>query len=89
MANKNYFDHIGLDGRSPFQRYDDNNGTHKANYENIAGGYYSAVDNFDGWLNSSGHRKAMLNTSSKYVGIGMGYKVGSQYKFYMTQLFSY
>lgn len=53
--------------------------------ENIAAGFQSPQAVIDGWMNSPGHRVALLNTYSTYLGVGV-YKSGSTY--YCVQVFT-
>ena len=53
--------------------------------ENIAAGFTSPQDVVDGWMGSSGHRVALLNTYSTHLGVGVC-KSGSTY--YCVQLFT-
>ncbi len=48
--------------------------------ENIAAKYVDGVAAFEGWLNSRGHREALLNEDFTYLGVGV-------YKKYYTQNF--
>ena len=53
--------------------------------ENIAAGYTSPKENVEGWMNSDGHRYALLNYNHTHMGVGV-YKKGNT--FYCVQLFS-
>lgn len=72
----------GTDSTSILSEYgipDDNGG------ENIAAGFTSPQSTIDGWMNSPGHRVALLNTYSTHLGVGV-YKSGSSY--YCVQVFT-
>jgi len=72
----------GTDSTSILSEYgipDDNGG------ENIAAGFTSPQSTIDGWMNSPGHRVALLNTYSTHLGVGV-YKSGSTY--YCVQVFT-
>lgn len=72
----------GTDSTSILSEYgipDDNGG------ENIAVGYNSPQSVIEGWMNSPGHRVALLNTYSTHLGVGV-YKSGSTY--YCVQVFT-
>lgn len=56
-----------------------------ASGENLAAGYTSAAAAVQGWMNSSGHRANILNTS--YRGIGLGYVNGGPYGHYWVTIF--
>jgi len=88
MADKNYFSHISPDGRSALDRYlEINNVPWELYGENISAGRAYGIDIFDGWINSEGHRKNILNDEFKYLGVGGGFNPDSKHLFYMTQLF--
>ena len=53
--------------------------------ENIAAGYNSPQSVIEGWMNSPGHRVALLNTYSTHLVVGV-YKSGSSY--YCVQVFT-
>ena len=88
MAENGYFAHDSLDGR-----------THKDRIlatgiqdtiawgENIVAGRGLAVDTFDLWINSAGHRINMLRKNFTHVGIASVYKDGSVYTYYSGQNF--
>jgi uncharacterized protein YkwD len=80
MAANNYFSHTSLDGSNFVTRMQ------RAGYpkssaaaENIAYGYGSAQAVVNGWMNSEGHRKNMLNCSHKAVGNGLAYRGNTPY----------
>jgi uncharacterized protein YkwD len=74
MVVHHYFDHNSQDGRSPFDRMKAAGFTGGAMAENIAVGYQSAAAVVEGWMNSEGHRKNILNCD--YTMIGIGYDPG-------------
>jgi hypothetical protein len=88
MAQNNYFDHNDLPiGRTWSQRISDsgyNHGTYIG--ENIAAGYGSAVNVFEGWRTSPGHNSNMLSTSFTAIGIGR-YQGGGTFGTYWTTVF--
>ena len=89
MADKNYFEHNSLDGNAFDTRYYEAGGKDFAKAENISAGYYSAIDSFNGWINSkTGHRKPIENEDIHGIGVGFGVSRNSEYGVYMTQVFS-
>jgi uncharacterized protein YkwD len=56
-----------------------------ANAENIGAGYATPADVMAGWMNSSGHRNNILNTSSREIGVG--YYEGGNWGRYWVQNF--
>jgi uncharacterized protein YkwD len=83
MARNNFMSHTGSDGSSPFDRIKRHGYNYRQAAENIAAGYSSAQDVMRGWMNSSGHRRNILNPN--YRDIGIGYARGNQP--YWTQTF--
>ncbi len=86
MADQNYFDHSSLDGRSPWDRMEAQGIRWRSAAENISAGRSSGIDAYNGWVNSSGHRRNMLG-GTKYLGVGAGCSGSSDYAVYMTQDF--
>lgn len=80
MAEHNYFSHISPEGKGLQERLKD----HKVYYfsagENIAAQYPDAPAAVEGWLNSEGHREALLNKDYTHLGVGV-------YRDYYTQNF--
>ena len=86
MAHENYHEHAthnrilnGLQrGLNTFQRissfYDG-----FANTENIGAGYTSPQSVFEGWVNSPGHKKNLLNRSATHMGVGYYHNASSKY----------
>jgi uncharacterized protein YkwD len=85
MAINNYFDHISLDGQTPFQRIAAAGYTFSVAAENIAGGQRTPRDVVAGWMNSAGHRANILNCSLSQIGVG--FATGGSYGTYWTQDF--
>ncbi len=77
MVKAGFFDHTGSDGSNFVTRevragYPRNG----ASAENIAYGYRTPEQVVTGWMNSSGHRKNILNCASTAVGVGLAYTSG-------------
>lgn len=85
MIKRNFFDHTNPDGQSPFDRMRAAGISYRAAAENIASGQTSAQSVMNAWMNSSGHRKNILN--STYTEIGIGAVKSSAGKIYWTQEF--
>lgn len=88
MATQNYFSHSSKDGRSPFDRiaqagYPGNTGQ----AENIAAGHTTPKAVVQGWMNSAGHKKNMLNCSYRSIGVGYAHSASSQWRHYWVQNF--
>lgn len=86
MVQQNFFSHTGSNG-SNFVAREVAAGYPKkgAAAENIAWGYRTPKDVVTGWMNSSGHRRNILNCSSTAVGVGIAVKSGGAV--YWTQNF--
>lgn len=85
MADKNYFSHTSPTYGSPFDMMKQFGISYRTAGENIAKGYLSPASVMNGWMNSSGHRANILNSSFGTIGVG-AYKVGST--IYWTQMFT-
>ena len=85
MINRHFFDHNNPDGQSPFDRMRAAGISYRAAAENIAYGQRSAQAVMDAWMNSSGHRKNILNGT--YTEIGIGAVKNSGGTIYWTQEF--
>lgn len=85
MAQNNYFSHTNLSGQSPFDRMKAAGISYRSAAENIAAGQKTPQEVVNAWMNSSGHRANILNSSVTQMGVGI-YSGGS-YGVYWTQLF--
>ena len=82
MKDKNYFSHTSPTYGSPFQMMKSFGISYKTAGENIAKGYSTPEAVVNGWMNSSGHRANILNSS--FTHIGVGYVSGGNF---WTQMF--
>ncbi|ASK63607.1 hypothetical protein CFK37_16295 [Virgibacillus phasianinus] len=80
MAVNNYFSHYSLNGKGLKERLASKEVYYLAAGENIAAQYPDAPAAMQGWLNSKGHRKALLENDYTHLGVGV-------YHFYYTQNF--
>ena len=80
MADNNFLSHTGSDGSSMSQRIQDAGYDYHACAENIAVGQTSIEQVMNAWMNSSGHRTNILNSSYEHLGAA---RVGN----YWTQNF--
>lgn len=80
MNSNNFFSHTGSDGNDIVYRVNYVNYTWKIVGENIASGHTDEDDVIQGWLNSPGHCKNIMDSRFKEMGIS---KVGR----YWTQVF--
>lgn len=82
MRDNNYFSHTSPVYGSPFDMIKDFGITYRSAGENIARGQKTPQAVVNAWMNSSGHRKNILNAS--YTKIGVGYVADGNY---WTQMF--
>ncbi|MEC5422810.1 CAP domain-containing protein [Virgibacillus sp. C22-A2] len=80
MADNNYFSHYSPDGSGLKERLEAGNVSHAGAGENIAAQYPDAAAAVEGWLNSEGHREALLSDDFTHLGVGV-------YRLYYTQNF--
>ncbi len=77
MHDRRYFDHNSPTYGTPFQMMKSFGLTYRSAGENIAMGYRTPQSVVTGWMNSSGHRANILNSS--YTKIGVGYVADGNY----------
>jgi uncharacterized protein YkwD len=80
MAENNYFSHYSQDGSGLKERLAVEEVYYTSAGENIAAQYPDAPSAMLGWLNSEGHREALLNDAYTHLGVGV-------YRLYYTQNF--
>ncbi|AJQ93321.1 CAP domain-containing protein [Gynuella sunshinyii] len=88
MIDKNYFSHTGSDGSGPGDRAKDAGYDYSWVGENIAAGYNGITSVMDGWLNSPGHCRNIMN--SNYTEMGASRLDGTSqttYSPYWTAMF--
>ncbi|TAA41834.1 carbohydrate binding domain-containing protein [Corallincola spongiicola] len=89
MANNNFFSHTGLDGS------DSNDRARRHGYsktwagENIGAGYGSVADVMNGWLNSEGHCRHIMNANHVDFGGARADNANSDYRSYWTLVLGY
>ncbi len=82
MVDNRYFSHTSPTYGSPFQMIRNFGISYRTAGENIAYGYSTPQAVVNAWMNSSGHRANILNSS--YTQIGVGYVAQGSY---WTQMF--
>jgi uncharacterized protein YkwD len=87
MGDNNFFDHVNLQGLDPFDRMKNAGFTGTTMGENIAAGQSTPAAVVQGWMQSTGHCKNIMNGKYKYLGVGYYYAPGSKYKHYWVQNF--
>lgn len=73
MAQHNFFSHTNLKGQSPFDRMEMQGIHFRSASENIAYGQFSAIFVHEGWMNSLGHRKNIVNPVYTLLGTGVAF----------------
>lgn len=91
MATGDFFSHNDPNGSTMVSRVQQVGYQYTHLGENIAAGQSTAVDVFNGWMNSPGHRANILNSNFTHMGLGY-YNLnpdGGQirYQHYWTQVF--
>ena len=84
MVDNNYFSHNSPTYGTPFQMLNSFKISYKTAGENIAGNSSNSAA-VTAWMNSSGHKANILNSSFNYTGIGV--VKGSKYGKIYVQLF--
>lgn len=85
MIEKGYFDHTSPTYGSPFDMMKKFNISYNTAGENIAMGQKTPSEVMNSWMNSSGHRANILN--STYTELGVGIQKNSNGTIYWTQMF--
>lgn len=70
MSENDYFSHTSPTYGSPFDMLKEFGVDYSTAAENIAAGQQSPKSVVDGWLNSSGHRKNIMNKNITHIGVG-------------------
>lgn len=80
MVENNYFSHYGLEGKGLKERLETKEIVYQFAGENIAADYPDGLAAVEGWLNSKGHREALLDEKYTHLGVGV-------HRLYYTQNF--
>ncbi len=70
MCDQGYFSHTSQDGRSFTDRLDDAGATYRTAGENIAWGQRGPAEVHTAWMNSTGHRRNIMNSAFGRIGVG-------------------
>jgi uncharacterized protein YkwD len=89
MADHDFFEHTGTDGRSPSQRMRDAGYQYTRTAENLAAGIDTPAKVVALWMQSPEHRASMLNCQLRETGVGYVEDAHDplKYGFYWTQDF--
>ncbi|HJL15784.1 MAG TPA: CAP domain-containing protein [Sandaracinaceae bacterium LLY-WYZ-13_1] len=89
MGEQNYFMHDSLDGRTFSDRMTEAGFSGAPPWgENIAAGQATAAEVVQGWMESPGHCRNIMNPDFHVIGIGYANVGGSDYGHYWTQDFA-
>lgn len=78
MADHDYFSHENKQGKSPFDRMEDDLIKFRGAGENLAYGQSSSIFAHEGLMNSPGHRENILLDSYSHLGVGVAFNEKSQ-----------
>lgn len=84
MAQKNYFSHNSLDGRTFAQRITAAGYRYTAAGENIAAGQTTVQSVITTWINSPGHCQNLMNATFRDIGVACVRNDAASYRFYWT-----
>jgi uncharacterized protein YkwD len=96
MAEQNFFGHAGKDGSRMSSRIQRQGYSFRTAAENIAAGQKSAGEVVRSWLQSSGHRRNILNCRMEETGIALVYQANDRpirgnrapLRYYWVQVFA-
>ncbi|CAM3235892.1 CAP-associated domain-containing protein [Filibacter tadaridae] len=78
MAVNDYFNHENKQGKSPFDRMEDDGIKFRGAGENLAYGQSSSIFAHEGLMNSAGHRENILLDKYSHLGTGVAFNEKSQ-----------
>ena len=82
------YGHDRPDGRRCFTALEESGLNYRKCAENVAAGYKTPADVVNGWMNSDGHRKNILDPNLEYLGVGCYLEKGDGgYSSYWSQMF--
>lgn len=87
MAERDYYAHQSLDGRSPSARMNSFGYNSRMTAENIAAGQQTAAEVVAGWLKSPGHCENILTPDLREIGVGVSVSQSSKMGIYWVQNF--
>jgi uncharacterized protein YkwD len=87
LADNDYWGHTWPDGTTPWDRMEWACYDYRTAAENIAAGYSTPAAVVSAWMNSDGHRAAILNPEFTEIGLGYAYNASSTYTRYWTANF--
>lgn len=88
MATNNFFSHTGSDGLRVSHRVTDTGYEWAVVGENIAAGFSSVPEVMEGWLNSEGHCKNIMDPRFEHFAVARVNTNQADYDNYWTQVFA-
>lgn len=89
MRDNNYFSHYSPQYGTLFETLENFGVSYRYSAENIAAGYMTPQEVFEGWKNSPGHYANMLDPNYKYTRVGYAQGLEfNEYQTYWVQLFT-
>lgn len=86
MIDNDYFAHNSPVYGTPFEMMKSHGITYRIAGENIAMGHSTPQEVVNGWMNSEGHRKNIMN--ARFTNLGMGIAQAKSGRIYWTQMFT-
>lgn len=87
MVRNGYFSHISPAGTTPWHWFLQSGYNYKYAGENLAIGFYDSEEVYQAWLNSSSHKKNMLNSAYTEIGTAILTGFGDNNAIVVVQLF--
>lgn len=87
MASNNFFSHVGSNGSSFVDRINAQSYPWRGAAENISAGNSTAAAAVQGWLNSTGHCRNIMNSGYEDMGGGVARNNSAAYRIYWTTNF--
>lgn len=87
MASTGRFEHVGIDGKQPWDRGTAEGYRYRTYGENIAAGQGSVASVMESWIHSPGHYANLVKGTYTHVGFGHALLAGTEYQDYWVQNF--
>jgi|GEM_PF-816628 len=88
MFNQNYWDHVAPNGKQAWDFINSTDYQYVYAGENLARGFLDAKSSMNAWMNSPSHRKNILNSDYRDIGIAAGYgKINDKPTVLIVQIF--
>jgi len=88
MFTRNYWDHVAPDGKQAWDFINATDYQYVYAGENLARGFLDAKSSMNAWMNSPSHRKNILNSNYREIGVAVGYgKINDKSTVLIVQIF--